>query len=647
MNLRDIVSFIRYRVPFLPLFLAVVSAYFAVSGKYLGILFLLPALLLLFHRVYLIFVSSIVVFFICILSYHFLERNFLNIENMFRRKTVALNVTVKSGIGYSHHSAHFIASTHYKGKRFNVYVTLKNYEGKISPGDIFYIKGKLVPAIALPYNHLQFDFRKYLLQKKVHFVVYPFYRSFAGREKGIRTLFFKIRDRLEENIDAFCDEDVSGLLKSCVFGDRTGLKEDIKDMFIRTQTAHLTAVSGLHLGFIVMVIYPLFYFIVGHIPYFYRRYNLKLQAFSFTIPFVLLYACTVGLRIPTLRALCFILFSFLTVLKGRTKQSYNILFFIATLFLIIDPLILSSASFVLSFSMTFFAIFIYTSLQEKGYKGIKGYFLFIIIMFLFSVPLSTYYFHRLATGGIGANLVAVPLMGFFILPFTIFSSLFSLLDIYVLNKLLFSVLSAVSHLFIRLIAFFSNFSFSKSYFIPPAFIFLSYFFLILVFKRRYNLLPLVVSTFVICLAFISIDRNVKKIYFFDLSRGGAVLFCGGKENVLITRNLSPWNKRMVDDFINQHHIKIYKEGGFDFQGRINTACISLYGCKGTLFAKYKKIRLRIKPYIAEIKTPTRRFNICFGGRRNSGLTTKRCGLICVRLKPDKVKVSYRLKQHLI
>ncbi|MCD6129883.1 MAG: ComEC/Rec2 family competence protein [Deltaproteobacteria bacterium] len=647
MNLRDIVSFVEYRIPFLPLFLAVAAAYFAVSGRYIGILFLLPALLLLFHRAYLIFVSSIIVFFVCILSYHFLEKNFLNVEDMFRSKIVSLNVTVRSGIGYSRHSTHFIASTHFEGKRFNVYVALKNYEGKISPGDIFYIRGKLIPATALSYNHLQFDFRKYLLQRRVHFVVYPFYQSFIGEKKGIGTLFFRIRNRLEENIDAFCDEDVSGLLKSCVFGDRTGLKKDIKNMFVRTQTAHLTAVSGLHLGFVIMIFYPLFYLIIGHIPYFYRRYNLKLQAFLFTIPFVLLYACIVGLRIPTLRALCFILFSFLIVLNGKTKQSYNILFFIAILFSIVNPLIISSASFVLSFSMTFFAIFTYTNLQEKGYKGIKGYLLFIVIMFLFSVPLSAYYFHRLAIAGIGANLVAVPLMGFFILPFTIFSALFSLLNIYVLNKLLFFVLSAVSHLFIHLIAFFGSFSSSQLFFVPLVFIFLFYCFLVLVFKRRYKFLPVVVFVFVVCFVVLSIENNVKKIYFFDLYRGGAVLFYEGKNNVLITHNLSSWNEKIVDDFISQHHIKIYKKIDFDSQGELNTTYISLYGDKGTMFAKYKKIQLKMKPYIAEIQTPTRKFNICFGGRGNSNLSTRRCGLICVTLKPDKVKISYRLKQHLI
>lgn len=143
MNLRDIVSFVEYRIPFLPLFLAVAAAYFAVSGRYIGILFLLPALLLLFHRAYLIFVSSIIVFFVCILSYHFLEKNFLNVENEFKNKVVSLNVAVKSGIGYSHHSTHFIASTHFEGKRFNVYVALKTMRERFLLGIFFTLEENL------------------------------------------------------------------------------------------------------------------------------------------------------------------------------------------------------------------------------------------------------------------------------------------------------------------------------------------------------------------------------------------------------------------------------------------------------------------------------------------------------------------------
>jgi len=645
LNLKSVVFFIKYKVPFLSVFCAVVAAYFIISGKYIGILFLFPALLLLFHRAYLIFISSIVVFFVCVFSYHLFQRSFLNIEDKLKHKVVSLNVVVESGIGYSEYSAHFIASTYYNEERFNVYVILKHYRGRISSGDMFYIKGKLIPTTHLSYNHLQFDFRKYLLEKRVHFIVYPFYHSFIGEKKNIKTFLYRMRNKLEENIDAFCDKDVSGLLKSCVFGDRAGLKQNIKDMFIKTQTAHLTAVSGLHLGFIVMIFYFIFYFIIGHMPYFYRRYNLKIQTFALTIPFVCLYACMVGLRIPTLRALCFILFSFLLILSGRIKQSYNILFFIAVLFLVVNPLIISSASFILSFCMTFFAIFIYDSLRK--YKGIKAYFLFLIAMFLFSIPLSIYYFHQFAIGGVFANLIAVPLMGFFILPFTLFSSLFSLLDIYVLNKLLFFVLNAVSHLFIHLIAFFGSFSSPQLFFVPLIFIFLLYCFIIFILKRQYKFSLIIIFIFIMCFTNLLIKNNIKKIYFFDLSKGGAILFYERGKSVLITHNLSLRNEEIIENFARQHHIKIKDKKNFDFQGKLDSNYIPLYGDKKTIFAKYKKIQLKIKPYIAEIQTPDRKIYICFGGRKKLNLSTKRCGLICVTLKSDKVKISYRSKQHLI
>jgi competence protein ComEC len=645
LNLKSVVFFIKYKIPFFSVFCAIVAAYFIISGKYIGILFLFPSLLLLYHRAYLIFISSIVVFFVCIFSYHLIQRNFFNIKDGFKNKVVSLNAVVESGIGYSDYSTHFIASTCYNKKRFNVYVILKQYKGKISLGDIFYIRGKLIPTTHLSYNHLQFDFRKYLLERKVHFIVYPFYHSFVGGKKNIKTFLYRMRNRLEENINAFCDKDVSGLLKSCVFGDRAGLKQNIKDIFIKTQTAHLTAVSGLHLGFVVMIFYFIFYFIIGHIPYFYRHYNLKTQAFALTIPFVFLYACMVGLRIPTLRALCFVLFSFLLILSGRIKQSYNILFFIAVLFLIVNPLIISSASFILSFCMTFFAIFIYDSLHK--YRGIKAYFLFLIAMFLFSVPLSVYYFHHLAIGGIFANLIAVPLMGFFVLPLTLLTSSISLLNIYVLNQWLFSVLNAISHLFISVISFLGSFVFSQMPFIPFVFIFLFYCFIIFILKKQYKFSLIVIFIFIMCFANLLIKNNIKKIYFFDLSKGGAILFYERGKSVLITHNLSLKNKEIVENFTSQHHIKIKDKKNFDFQGKLDSNCILLYGDNGTIFAKYKKIQLKIKPYIAEIQTPNRKIYICFGGRKKLNLSTKRCGLICVTLKPDKVKISYRSKQHLI
>jgi competence protein ComEC len=46
----------------------------------------------------------------------------------------------------------------------------------------------------------------------------------------------------------------AGMMKALVLGDRHAIPEHIRELFVRTGTAHVLAISGLHVGLIALVL---------------------------------------------------------------------------------------------------------------------------------------------------------------------------------------------------------------------------------------------------------------------------------------------------------------------------------------------------------------------------------------------------------
>ena len=58
---------------------------------------------------------------------------------------------------------------------------------------------------------------------------------------SMKSAAYKVRHRLRELIDEYLQPPYSGFLKAILIGDRTGMKESLKDDFIKTGTVHVMA----------------------------------------------------------------------------------------------------------------------------------------------------------------------------------------------------------------------------------------------------------------------------------------------------------------------------------------------------------------------------------------------------------------------
>ena len=132
----------------------------------------------------------------------------------------------------------------------------KNPEFTAAVGKWIWISGQLeLPQTAG--NPKGFDYKSYLRSVGIHSMmqVQPEQVSFSERPvnrfahalAGFRHLF-------EENLSQRIGEKQTGLAMAMLFGDKSGMEEEMYESFQRNGTAHILSVSGLHVGFLYSVL---------------------------------------------------------------------------------------------------------------------------------------------------------------------------------------------------------------------------------------------------------------------------------------------------------------------------------------------------------------------------------------------------------
>ncbi|MCP4877492.1 MAG: DNA internalization-related competence protein ComEC/Rec2 [Gammaproteobacteria bacterium] len=237
-------------------------------------------------------------------------------------------------------------------------------------------------------------------------------------------------------IDRYCAGcENRGLIKALALGFRGDIKASQTSLLQTTGTAHLLAISGLHIGMVSFLFYGLGRF--GWRLGLYRSGLNRVQLASLCALLAALgYSALAGFSLPTLRAL--LMFGvFLCAQQNRSR--INLLQSIALammLILVLDPRVVGSVSFWLSFAALLVIAFAGFRLPAK-LRWWQQLFLLQCLFSLLFAPLSVLIFGQLNPAGLLANVVAIPLISFAILPLVLCACLMILLGIGGVPKLLY------------------------------------------------------------------------------------------------------------------------------------------------------------------------------------------------------------------
>jgi len=277
-----------------------------------------------------------------------------------------------------------------------------------------------------PYSYrgtAKFDYERYLGDRRVYSILSVKTGSFVkkiGEDNAFLTRFtravYAIRSKLDRHINKFLKSPYAAIVGAIVLGKRRAIPPGIKDLFAKTGTLHILAISGLHVGII----------------YFALRFILKIlrihrnATIVLSILFLISYAVLTGARASILRAATMFSILGLGDLFKRKISFFNLIGLSCLIMLMINPNQIFSLGFVLSYaavlsiycvSPVLFSLFsVDTSsvgLSSSGQK-IKSYLLRPVCVSMAAslgiFPIIAYNFGLITPIVVIANLIVIPLL---------------------------------------------------------------------------------------------------------------------------------------------------------------------------------------------------------------------------------------------
>ncbi len=228
-------------------------------------------------------------------------------------------------------------------------------------GDVLQVSGEL----QTPGQFDGFDYKGYLAHQGIHSIIYYPEIEVLDTGRGCKPLqwLYSFRESLSDSLARALPEPQGSLAQGILLGIRSNIPYALTQVFSRTGTAHLLAISGLHIAIVIGMVLSLAIFAFGRQRHIYIW--LALLA-------VWLYALLTGMRPPVIRGAIMGTVFLAAELLGRQRSAITALAFAAAVMVGINPQILWSVSFQLSFLAMTGLIFLYPHFQEWGRKGVAA-----------------------------------------------------------------------------------------------------------------------------------------------------------------------------------------------------------------------------------------------------------------------------------
>ncbi len=335
----------------------------------------------------------------------------------------------------------------------------------LKPGDHIFLKNVTLEDLPQPRNPGQFDYGRYLKFQGVmgSISVLPHSAMLLHSEQpkfSLERKLFEIRKSLVFRIKRILPETSANFLAAILLGERQGIDRDIKADFQNSGVAHVLAISGLHVGFVVLFIYIL----ISFLPLSFRWHHI------FTVILLLGYMLLTGANPPVVRASLMVTIYLLGKNLEKKPNVYNTVFTAAFLILLFQPQQLFWVGFQFSFVAVLSILFLYALLQPleeklltflpKGklnkliHRAIITPFLVSLAAQLGTIPLIAIYFHKIPLVSFVLNLIVIPLVGV-IVPIGFLAILTSFL-LFSIGLLISELLSHIIEFLIAIVHFAAN-----------------------------------------------------------------------------------------------------------------------------------------------------------------------------------------------
>ena len=312
------------------------------------------------------------------------------------------------------------APTDQAGQRILVYARLSGPNGPVEPDG--------------------FDFRRMAWFRELGAIGYalgPILPSLNFNSQDMSSRVLRLRMTMSHALQARIPGAAGGFASAILTGDRSAVDPASLTDLRSSNLAHLLAISGLHMGLLTGLIFVATRQTLSLFPRVALRVPVKKIGAIAALFAGLAYLILSGASVATQRAFVMATVIFIAVLVDRPAFTLRGIALAALIILVVRPESLTGAGFQMSFAATIGLVAAFDLLRRQNWwqppRTLRGKFLrgvFVIaftsaVAGLATAPISAFHFNQIAQYGLLANVLAVPVMGFVIMPAAIIGIILS------------------------------------------------------------------------------------------------------------------------------------------------------------------------------------------------------------------------------
>lgn len=245
----------------------------------------------------------------------------------------------------------------------------------------------------------------------------------------------KLRQSMADRIRGVLPTESGAIAAALIVGDRSAIPEQTVQALRDSGLAHLLAISGLHLGLVASILFFGVRLVLAMLEPVALRLPIKKIAALVALAGAFIYLLLAGATVPTQRAFIMTGIVLFAVLVDRTALSLRLVAWAAMIVLALSPDVLLSASFQMSFAAVVALVAVYEALREPLRDWLRGsgpgrkiafYFVGVAISTIVAGAatglIALHHFGRITQFGLVANLAAVPIASFWIMPWGVLAA---------------------------------------------------------------------------------------------------------------------------------------------------------------------------------------------------------------------------------
>jgi competence protein ComEC len=237
-----------------------------------------------------------------------------------------------------------------------------------------------------------------------------------------------LRDRLGHHIGDALPGSPGSIATALATGDQNGVGEEDAQAMRRSGLAHLLSVSGLHIAAVIGAAMFLALKLLALSERLALRFNLVIVAAGAGAIAGIAYTLLTGAQVPTVRSCIAAVLVLAGIALGRDAVSLRLIATGALVVLLFRPEALAGPSFQFSFAAVTAIVALHSSPLGKIFmRRDDGPIMTMLRLLLGTVatglavelaliPFALYHFHKAGLYGVAANLIAIPLTTFVIMP---------------------------------------------------------------------------------------------------------------------------------------------------------------------------------------------------------------------------------------